>query len=42
MGNYTTEYRPNWTYGSPASKLSTYMSIARAAGAIIKLIKQNK
>ena len=40
--NFTTEYRPNWTYGSPASKLSTYMSIARAAGAIIKAIKQNK
>ena len=40
--NSTTEYRPNWTYGSPASKLSTYMGIARAAGAIIKAIKQNK
>ena len=42
MGNYTTPYHPIYTYGSPASKLSTYMSIARAAGAIIKLIKQNK
>ena len=42
MGNYTTPYRPNWTYGSPASKLSTYMTIARAAGAIIKLITKQK
>ena len=42
MGNYTTEYRPNWTYGSPASKLSTYMSIARAARDIIKLITKQK
>ena len=25
--NSTTPYRPNWTYGSPASKLSTYMGI---------------
>ena len=40
--NSTTPYRPNWTYGSPASKLSTYMGIARAAGAIIKAIKKNK
>ena len=40
--NSTTPYRPNWTYGSPAAKLSTYMGIARAAGAIIKAIKQNK
>ncbi len=40
--NSTTEYRPNWTYGSPASKLSTYMRIARAARDVIKLIKQNK
>ena len=40
--NDTTPYRPNWTYGSPASKLSTYMGIARAAGAIIKAIKKNK
>ena len=40
--NSTTPYRPNWTYGSPAGKLSTYMSIARAAGAIIKAIKKNK
>ena len=31
--NSTTPYRPNWTYGSPAGKLSTYMGIARAAGA---------
>ena len=42
MGNYTTPYRPNWTYGSPASKLSTYMSIARAARDIIKLITKQK
>ncbi len=40
--NSTTEYRPNWTYGSPASKLSTYMSIARAARDIIKLITKQK
>ena len=40
--NSTTPYRPNWTYGSPAGKLSTYMGIARAAGAIIKAIKKNK
>ena len=40
--NSTTEYRPNWTYGSPAGKLSTYMSIARAARDIIKLITKQK
>ena len=40
--NSTTEYRPNWTYGSPASKLSTYMTIARAACDIIKLITKQK
>jgi len=40
--NNTTPYRPNWTYGSPASKLSTYMSIARAARDIIKLITKQK
>ena len=40
--NSTTPYEPIWTYGSPAGKLSTYMGIARAAGAIIKAIKQNK
>jgi len=40
--NSTTPYRPNWTYGSPASKLSTYMSIARAARDIIKLITKQK
>ena len=42
MGNYTTPYHPIYTYHSPATKLSTYMGIARAAGAIIKAIKQNK
>ena len=41
--NSTTPYRPNWTYGSPAGKLSTYMTIARAAfRAIIKLVKKSK
>ena len=40
--NSTTEYRPNWTYGSPAGKLSTYMSIARAARDIIKVITKRK
>ena len=40
--NDTTPYRPNWTYGSPASKLSTYMSIARAARDIIKLVTKQK
>ena len=40
--NSTTPYRPNWTYGSPASKLSTYMSIARAARDIIILVKKSK
>ena len=40
--NDTTSYRPNWTYGSPAGKLSTYMSIARAARDIIKLITKQK
>ncbi len=40
--NDTTPYRPNWTYGSPAAKLSTYMSIARAARDIIKLITKQK
>ena len=40
--NSTTPYRPNWTYGSPAGKLSTYMAIASMFGAIIKAIKKNK
>ena len=40
--NSTTEYRPNWTYGSPAGKLSTYMTIARAARDIIKLVTKQK
>ena len=38
--NNTTPYRPNWTYGSPAGKLSTYMGIASLGGAIIKLVKK--
>jgi len=42
MGNYTTPYHPIYTYHSPATKLSTYMGIARAAGAIIKEIKKRK
>ena len=40
--NDTTPYRPNWTYGSRAGNLSTYMSIARAARDIIKLITKQK
>ena len=40
--NSTTPHHPIYTYHSPASKLSTYMGIARAARDIIKLIKQNK
>ena len=40
MGNSTTPYEPNWTYGSPATKLSTYMTIYEMACAIIKLIKK--
>ena len=40
--NNTTEYHPIYTYGSPAGKLSTYMSIARAARDIIKLVKKSK
>ena len=40
--NSTTPHHPIYTYHSPATKLSTYMGIARAAGAIIKAIKQNK
>ena len=40
--NSTTPYHPIYTYHSPASKLSTYMGIARAAGAIIKEIKKRK
>ena len=40
--NSTTPYEPIWTYGSPASKLSTYMSIVRAARDIIKLVKKSK
>ena len=40
--NSTTEYHPIYTYGSPAGKLSTYMSIARAARDIIKLITKQK
>ena len=42
MGNYTTPHHPIYTYGSPAGKLSTYMGIARAAGAIIKVITKRK
>ena len=38
--NNTTPYRPNWTYGSPAGKLSTYMGIASMSAAIIKLVKK--
>ena len=40
--NSTTEYRPNWTYGSPASKLSTYMGIYQLGAAIIKAITKQK
>ena len=40
--NSTTPYRPNWTYGSPASKLSTYMGIYQLGAAIIKLITKQK
>ena len=40
--NSTTPYEPIWTYGSPAGKLSTFMSIARAARDIIKLITKQK
>ena len=40
--NSTTEYHPIYTYGSPATKLSTYMAIASMFGAIIKLVKQSK
>ena len=42
MGNSTTEYHPIYTYGSPATKLSTYMGIASLVGAIIKLITKRK
>ena len=42
MGNSTIPHHPIYTYHSPASKLSTYMGIARAAGAIIKAIKKSK
>ena len=38
--NNTTPYRPNWTYGSPAGKLSTYANIASMSAAIIKLVKK--
>ena len=40
--NDTTPYRPIYTYGSPAGKLSTYMGIASLVGAIIKLITKRK
>ena len=40
--NNTTPYRPNWTYGSPASKLSTYMGIYRLGAAIIRSVKKSK
>ena len=40
--NDTTPYHPIYTYGSPVGKLSTYMSIARAARDIIKLVKKSK
>ena len=40
MGNSTTPYEPIYTYGSPATKLSTYMTIYEMACAIIKLIKK--
>ena len=40
--NSTTPYEPISTYGIPASNLSTYMSIARAARDIIKLITKQK
>ena len=40
--NSTTDFHPIYTYGNPAGKLSTYMSIARAARDIIKLITKQK
>ena len=40
--NSTRSYHPIYTYGSPATKLSTYMGIASLAGAIIKEIKKRK
>ena len=40
--NSTIPYHPIYTSHSPAGKLSTYMSIARAARDIIKLVKKSK
>ena len=40
--NSTIPHHPIYTYGSPATKLSTYMGIARAARDIIKLVKKSK
>jgi len=40
--NSTTPYHPIYTSHSPAGKLSTYMGIARAAGAINKVITKQK
>ena len=40
--NSTTPYRPNYTYGSPAEKLSTYMGIYQLGAAIIRLVIKRK
>ena len=40
--NSTTPYRPNWTYGSPAGKLSTYMTLYQLGAAIIRSVIKRK
>jgi len=40
MGSYTTPHHPIYTYGSPATKLSTYITIYEMCAAIIKVVKK--
>ena len=40
MGSYTTPHHPIYTYGSPATKLSTYCTIYEMCAVIIKLVKK--
>ena len=41
MPSHTTPHHPIYTYGSPATKLSTYMGIYQLGAAIIKLVKKH-
>ena len=40
MGSYNRDYHPIYTYGSPATKLSTYCTIYEMCAAIIRVVKK--